>query len=123
MSVQTAVRAPAPKTTTVQMARGIQDFTSGGGDITLFEGDVSGFRTVRLAVTAFVQDGGLMIKVLDVEDPTRPIVLQESVAETSYQELRTTLDVPGRRMAVRIWVDDHPGQAIQATWGVWGRPD
>jgi hypothetical protein len=89
----------------------------------LFEGDVSGFRTVRLAVTAFVQDGGLMIKVLDVEDPTRSIVLQESVAETSYQELRTTLDVPGRRMAVRIWVDDHPGQAIQATWGVWGRPD
>jgi hypothetical protein len=118
-----AAKAPASKTTTVLLARGIEDFTSGGGEITLYEGDVSAFGAVRLAVTAFVQDGGLMIKVLDVEDAARPIVLQESIAETSYQEMRTTLEIPGRRMALRIWVDDHPGQAIQATWGVWGRPD
>jgi hypothetical protein len=123
MSVQTAVEAPALKTATVQLARGIQTFPGTPGDITLYEGDVSGFRTVRLAVTAYVENGGLMIKVFDVEDPARPIVLAENVAETAYQELRTTLDLPGRRMAVRIWVDETGGHDVQVTWGIWGRPD
>ncbi len=123
MTAQVAGEKAATKVATMLLSRGSDSFTSAGGEIPLYEGDVSGYRTIRLAVTAFVPDGGLMIKVYDVEDPALPIVLQESVAETGYQELRTTLDVPGRRLAVRIWVDDHPGQQIQVTWGIWGRPD
>ena len=106
---------------TVKLARGVKTVSWTGGDITLYEGDVSGFHSVRIAVTAYTQSGGLMIKVLDVEDPAEPIVLQENVNEASYQEMRTSLDVPGRRMAVRIWVDECPTGSVQLTWGVWGR--
>lgn len=113
----------AAETTTVQLARGVQTVPWTSGDITVFEGDVSGFAAVRVAVTAYTESGGLMIKVFDVEDAATPIVLEENVAETSYQEMRTTLPVPGRRMAVRIWVDECPTGQVQLTWGVWGRPD
>ena len=119
---QNARIAPA-RTTTVQLARGAKTVQWTSGDITLYEGDVSGFASVRLAVTAYTESGGLMIKVFDVEDAATPIVLEENVAETSYQEMRTTLPVPGRRMAVRIWVDECPTGRVELTWGVWGRPD
>jgi hypothetical protein len=63
-----------------------------------------------------------MIKVFDVEDAGTPVVLEENVAETSYQEMRTTLPVPGRRMAVRIWVEECPTGQVQLSCGIWGRP-
>lgn len=113
----------AARTTTVELARGAETVHWTSGDITLYEGDVSGFASVRLAVTAYTESGGLMIKVFDVEDATTPIVLKENIAETSYQEMRTALPVPGRRMAVRIWVDECPTGRVELTWGVWGRPD
>ncbi|HSP36912.1 MAG TPA: hypothetical protein VLR26_04080 [Frankiaceae bacterium] len=94
--------------------------TASRGDITLFSGDVSGYRSVRIAATAYTESGGLMIKVLEVEDASRPIVLEENVAEESYQELRTTLEVPGRVLALRVWVDECPTGSVDLSWGVWG---
>lgn len=111
-----------PQTTTVQLSRGIQTIAWTSGDIVLFEGDVAAYRSVRISATAYTESGGLMLKILEVDDPATPIVLMENVSEVSYQELRVCLDVPGRRIALRVWVDECPTGAVQVTWGVWGRP-
>jgi hypothetical protein len=111
-----------PQTTTVQLARGSQTFSWTSGDIVLFQGDVSAYRSVRVCASVYTESGGLMLKILEVEDPATPVVILENEAEVSYQELRVCLDVPGRRLALRVWVDECPTGSVQATWGVWGRP-
>lgn len=109
--------------TTVQLARGIQTFAwhRGDPDITLFEGDVSVYASIRIAATAYTQDGGLMLKLTEVSDPATPIVLEENVSEQNYQELRTLVGTPGRRVRLFVWMDECPSGQVEITWGVWGR--
>jgi hypothetical protein len=111
----------AAQATTVLLSRGVQTFYWGRGDHVVFVGDVSGFGTVRIVVSASAQDSGLVLRVQDVEDPAVPVVLEENIIEQNSQELRTVLDVPGRRLAVVVWVDETPPGPVQVTWGVWGR--
>ena len=117
--------APAPGTSaqgpTVLLSRGVQSFYWGGGDHVLFVGDVAGLRTVRIVVTASAESSGLVMRVQDVEDPAAPVVLEENTTEQNHQELRTVLDVPGRRLAVVVWVDEEPPGPVHVTWGIWGR--
>ena len=117
--------APVPGTsaqgTTVLLSRGVQSFYWGGGDHVLFVGDVAGLRTVRIVVTASAESSGLVMRVQDVEDPAAPVVLEENTTEQNHQELRTVLDVPGRRLAVVVWVDEEPPGPVHVTWGIWGR--
>ena len=108
-------------TTTVQLSRGTQTVAWRAGDITLFEGNVAEYGSVRLAVTAWMETGGMEIKVAEVTDPTMPIIIESSPAEQNYQEMRTVLMTPGRRLRVYIWMDECPSHEIQLTWGVWGR--
>ena len=107
--------------TTVLLSRGAQTYYWGRGDHVVFVGDVSCLRTVRIVVTASAQSSGLVVRVQDVEDPAVPIVLEENATEQNDQELRTVLDVPGRRLAVVVWVDEEPPGPVQVTWGIWGR--
>ena len=107
--------------TTVLLSRGVQTFHWGRGDHAVFFGDVSGLRTVRVVVTASAQSSGLVLRVQDVEDPAAPVVLEENTVEQNHQELRTVLDVPGRRLAVVVWVDETPPGPVDVTWGIWGR--
>jgi hypothetical protein len=116
--------APRPSTaatTTLQLARGSQTVAWRAGDITLFEGSVAEYGSVRIAVTAWMETGGMEIKVAEVTDPTMPIIIESSVSEQNYQELRTVLMTPGRRLRVYVWMDECPSHEIQLTWGVWGR--
>jgi hypothetical protein len=109
------------RATTVLLSRGGQTYFWGRGDHVVFVGDVSGFRTVRIVATASATSSGLVMRVEDVEDPAVPIVLEENTTEQDHQELRTVLDVPGRRLAVVVWVDEEPPGPVQVTWGIWGR--
>ena len=106
---------------TVLLSRGAETYHWGRGDHVVFAGDVSAVRTVRIVVTASAQDSGLVLRVQEVEDPAVPVVLEESPVEANDQELRAVLDVPGRRLAVVVWVDEEPPGPVQVTWGVWGR--
>ena len=109
------------RVTTGLLSRGVQTYFWGGGDHVVFVGDVSGLRTVRIVATASALSSGLVMRVEDVEDPAVPIVLEENTTEQNDQELRTVLDVPGRRLAVVVWVDEEPPGPVQVTWGIWGR--
>ena len=106
---------------TEMLSRGVQSFHWGRGDHVLFVGDVAGLRTVRIVVTASAESSGLVMRVQDVEDPAAPVVLEENTTEENHQELRTVLDVPGRRLAVVVWVDEEPPGPVHVTWGIWGR--
>lgn len=107
--------------TTVVLSRGVQTFYWGRGDHPVFVGDVFGLRTVRIVVTASAESSGLVLRVQDVEDPAAPVVLEENVNEQNHQVLRTVLDLPGRRLAVVVWVDEEPPGPVHVTWGIWGR--
>jgi hypothetical protein len=109
------------RVTTVLLSRGVQTYFWGRGDHAVFVGDVSGFRTLRIVATASATSSGLVMRVEDVEDPAVPIVLEENTTEQNDQGLRTVLDVPGRRLAVVVWVDEEPPGPVQVTWGIWGR--
>lgn len=109
---------------TIELARGGQTFAwhRGDPDITLFEGDVSTYGSIRVSATAYTQgEGGLELKLMEVADPATPVVLEESVSEQNYQQLRTVLLTPGRRVRLYVWMDECPSGQVDVSWGVWGR--
>jgi hypothetical protein len=113
---------PVPANGTVLLSRGSGTVAWTGGEILLYDGDVSAYRTVRIAASAYTECGGVEFRVVEIADPTAPIVFESSRSERNFHDMKTVLDAPGQRIAVRVWIDDCPIGKVELTWGVWGRP-